>query len=69
MQTIELSGEWFKSSFSGPSGPNCVEVAPLVGGGVAMRDSKDPAGVPLQLTAAQWQVFLRGLKAGQFNLA
>ncbi len=37
----ELPVTWQKSSFSNPSG-NCVELAPLPGGGVAMRNSRDP---------------------------
>jgi hypothetical protein len=35
---------WFKSSASAAG--NCVEVAHLPGGGVAVRDSKDRGKVP-----------------------
>ncbi|MFJ1936816.1 DUF397 domain-containing protein [Kitasatospora sp. NPDC088160] len=51
----ELVGvaDWFKSSYSGGSGNNCVEVADLTGTrfeAVAIRDSKDPAGPALLVT-------------------
>jgi hypothetical protein len=45
---------WVKSSYSGGQSANCVEVAALPGGGRAVRDSKDPAGVVLLLSPAQW---------------
>ena len=41
--TPDLSGaQWRKSSYSGDTGGDCIEVAPL-DGIVAIRDSKDPA--------------------------
>ncbi|GAB2711430.1 DUF397 domain-containing protein [Kitasatospora kifunensis] len=50
----ELAGvaDWFKSSHSG-AGNNCVEVANLSAThqAVAVRDSKDPNGPALLLTA------------------
>lgn len=45
--------QWQKARASIPDG-NCVEIARLPGGGVAMRDSKDPSGPALHLEAAQW---------------
>jgi hypothetical protein len=45
--------EWRKSSFSGGSGGNCVEVATNLPGVIAVRDSKDPDGPALALTPAQ----------------
>jgi hypothetical protein len=44
---------WQKSSYSG-NGGNCVEIAVLPDGRRAVRDSKDPGGTVLVLTAAQW---------------
>lgn len=58
---------WFKSSFSGTGGSACVEVA-LLGDGVAVRDSKDPAGPMLRFTPAQWLAFLAGARTGEFDL-
>ncbi len=54
---------WRKSSYSGASGGNCVEVAGLRGGGHAVRDSKDPGGPALRFTAEEWRAFIRQLKA------
>jgi hypothetical protein len=57
---------WRKSSFSIPGG-NCVELAPLPGGGVAVRDSKDPSGSVLRFTGAEWTAFCAGYDAGEFD--
>ena len=58
--------QWHKSSFSGANG--CVEVA-LVEGGAAVRDSKDPASPVLRFTAREWEAFLAGVRAGEFDPA
>ena len=52
---------WRKAQASIGNGA-CVEVAAFPGG-VAVRDSKDPGGPVLVCSAAQWQVFLRDLRA------
>ncbi|MEU5882086.1 DUF397 domain-containing protein [Spirillospora sp. NPDC047279] len=44
-----LSASWRKSSHSGGDGGQCVELAGI-GGGIAIRDSKDPHGPVLQTT-------------------
>ena len=55
------------SSFSGASG-NCVEVADLPDGGRAVRDSKDGSEGPILLfTSSEWQAFIAGVKAGEFD--
>jgi uncharacterized protein DUF397 len=56
---------WTKSSYSGGSGGNCVEVAALAEGGFAVRDSKEPGGPVLRFTAQGWRSFVRGVKAGR----
>jgi hypothetical protein len=58
---------WVKSSFSGPQG-NCVEVARLADGGVAMRNSRHPDGPALIFTGAEWEAFLSGARNGEFAL-
>lgn len=57
---------WRKSSLSIPGG-NCVELAPLPGGGVAVRDSKDQDGPILRFTGAEWAAFCAGYEAGEFD--
>lgn len=57
---------WFKSSFSAAG--NCVEVAHLPGGGVAVRDSKDRGKSALVYTGPEWEAFLAGAKNGEFDL-
>ncbi|AJC57807.1 MULTISPECIES: DUF397 domain-containing protein [Streptomyces] len=44
------SPRWFKSSYSN-NGGNCIEVAANVPGIIPVRDSKDPHGPRLNLTA------------------
>jgi hypothetical protein len=46
--------EWRKSSRSGGTGGDCVEIAALPLRGIAVRDSKDPSGPVLLLSAGQW---------------
>jgi len=57
---------WRKSSFSNPSG-NCVEAALLPAEGVAVRNSRYPDGPALIFTGAEWDAFIRGVKAGEFG--
>jgi hypothetical protein len=57
---------WSKSSFSGGAEQNCVEVAELNAGGVAVRHSKYPCGPALTFSADEWAAFLRGVLAGEF---
>ena len=59
---------WRKSSCSGNGGGNCVEVASLASGIVAVRDSKDPDGPRLTFTPAEWEAFTAGVRAGEFDL-
>lgn len=57
---------WRKSHASNPSG-DCVEVAELAGGGVAVRNSRDPHGPVLIYTRAEIAAFVRGAKHGEFD--
>jgi uncharacterized protein DUF397 len=58
---------WIKSRRSGPTGGNCVEVAFLADGEVAMRNSRHPAGPALVFTRAEWDAFLGGAWDGEFG--
>ena len=55
-----------KSSFSGSAG--CVEVRLLPDGRIALRDSKNPNLPPHHFSAAEWNAFLAGVRAGEFDL-
>jgi hypothetical protein len=57
---------WFKSSHSNPSG-NCVEVASLPSGEIAVRNSRFPGGPVLLYTQAEIAAFLQGAKDGEFD--
>jgi hypothetical protein len=58
--------QWRKSTASNPSG-NCVEVAVLPDGGVAVRNSRYPAGPALVYTSAEMAAFVAGVKNGEFD--
>lgn len=57
---------WCKSSYSGAQG-NCVELAPLAGGEVAVRNSRHPDGPALVFTRAEMTAFVAGVKDGEFD--
>ncbi|WP_245647176.1 DUF397 domain-containing protein [Microtetraspora niveoalba] len=65
---VDLStAAWKKSSRSGSSGGNCVEVASNLPGVIAVRDSKNPDGPKLLFTPAEWRAFIGGVKDGEFD--
>lgn len=65
---IPAGATWRKSSFSGINGnATCVEVAFLPDGGVATRDTKDRTVAPHRYTAAEWDAFVAGVRAGEFD--
>lgn len=55
-----------KSTFS-EGGGDCVEVA-TTGDSVLVRDSKDPDGPVLRFTPREWEAFVDGVLAGEFDL-
>lgn len=61
-----LDARWVKSRHSNAEG-NCVEVAALADGAVALRNSRDPDGPALIYTLAEVAAFLAGAKDGEFD--
>ena len=61
---VEVAYLWRKSSYSGNNGGNCVEVADNLPNVVAVRDSKDPDGPALILSADQWAGFVARIRSG-----
>jgi hypothetical protein len=57
---------WLKSWHSNPNG-ECVELAALPGGEIAMRNSRFPTGPVLLYTQAEITAFLAGAKDGAFD--
>ncbi|MFF0386039.1 DUF397 domain-containing protein [Streptomyces sp. NPDC004286] len=53
--------EWFKSSYSGNDGPECVEVA-LTSERTHIRDSKTQNGPQLAVPATTWTEFIHSLR-------
>ncbi|AXK35622.1 DUF397 domain-containing protein [Streptomyces armeniacus] len=50
--------DWFKSSYSGGEGGECVEIA-VTEDAVCVRDSKDVSRPPLAVSGASWSRFVR----------
>ncbi|MGW6458942.1 DUF397 domain-containing protein [Streptomyces sp. NPDC055078] len=57
---------WTKSSHSNATG-NCVELAELPGGSVAIRNSRDPQGPALIYTRDEIAAFVAGARSGDFD--
>jgi hypothetical protein len=67
MSATDLSGvAWRKSRRSGAVG-NCVEVARLANGDIAVRNSRFPDGPALVYTQAEITAFVGGVKDGEFD--
>ncbi|MFW3459887.1 DUF397 domain-containing protein [Streptomyces microflavus] len=52
--------QWFKSSYSGGSGTECVEVADLAAT-VGVRDSTRPQGPHISVSLVAWAGFIAGV--------
>lgn len=67
VSAVELAGaQWRKSQRSGKFG-NCVELAALDGGNVAIRHSRAPSGTALVYSRAELAAFVQGAKDGEFD--
>ena len=55
-------GVWRKASYSGGNGGECIEVASTSKPLIAVRDSKDPNGPKLALTAPMWKSFVQRVR-------
>ncbi|MGI5355095.1 DUF397 domain-containing protein [Streptomyces sp. CA-252508] len=66
MRAYDLStAQWRKSTYSDGHGGDCLEVAyDFPGGVVPVRDSKNPTGPVLVVTAPAWRAFVEGVSAG-----
>lgn len=60
------AANWQKASASNSQG-NCVEVAPLPDGQIAVRNSHHPLGPVLIYTRSELAAFLNGAKNGEFD--
>ncbi|MFE1768173.1 DUF397 domain-containing protein [Streptomyces angustmyceticus] len=54
---LEVAYDWSKSTYSGSAGGNCLEVATCPHA-IHVRDSKNPGGPILTLSATAWASFL-----------
>ncbi|WP_414505591.1 DUF397 domain-containing protein [Streptomyces sp. NEAU-L66] len=54
---IEVAYDWRKSSYSGSAGGDCLEVSSCPHA-IHIRDSKNPGGPILTLSADAWSAFL-----------
>ena len=57
--------DWYKSSFS--NGGACVEMR-RAKTEIQVRDTKDRLGPVLTFNRQEWQAFLDGVRAGEFDL-
>ncbi|MFF4605414.1 DUF397 domain-containing protein [Streptomyces sp. NPDC001339] len=56
---------WRKSSYSNTENAGCVEVADGSPSIVPVRDSKNPHGPTLAISAPAWTAFVEAIKSGR----
>ena len=66
-KTDKLGDDFKKSSLSGVTKNLCVEVA-IRKKEIAVRDSKAPGAGTLSFTPDEWDAFVKGVKAGEFDI-
>ncbi|GII82786.1 transcriptional regulator [Sphaerisporangium siamense] len=65
-----LSAAWHISTFSADGGGgDCVEAGPVLDGSerVAVRHSRHTGGPVIVYTRAEWEAFVAGVRAGEFD--
>ncbi|MFJ5737236.1 DUF397 domain-containing protein [Streptomyces microflavus] len=67
VSAAEIEGVTWKKAQASVGGGECVEAAGLPSGGVALRNSRYPAGPALVFTDAEWGAFLAGAKGSEFD--
>jgi hypothetical protein len=65
-QSAPQDATFRKSSFSAPDA-GCVEVG-VADGHLLVRDTKNRDGAVLSFTPEEWDAFVRGVRAGEFDL-
>jgi predicted secreted Zn-dependent protease len=61
----EVAVDWETSTYSGNNG-NCVQ-AGAYGSAIAIRDSKNPTGPALVVSADAWSDLIAGIKSGRIS--
>jgi len=61
------SADWYKSSYSGSNGGQCVEVARNLPGVIAVQDSKD-RGPALVVEPRMFGALVQAIRVGEFDL-
>ncbi|MEV6671800.1 DUF397 domain-containing protein [Streptomyces sp. NPDC051162] len=62
IRASELEATWRKSSYSGPNGGECLEIADNIPNAIPIRDSKHPDGPALFFPPTAWTSFLTSIK-------
>ncbi|BEL05521.1 hypothetical protein Q0Z83_037120 [Actinoplanes sichuanensis] len=65
-QVSSVNVDWRASSFCDHI--NCVEVA-VIGGAIAVRNSKDRSGTVQMYSPEEWTAFLDGITNGDFDFS
>lgn len=68
VRSMNTGEGWHKSSYSGNTEQNCIEVAVGRPDAVRVRDSKDRQGPALAVARGSWSVFLSGVRTGRLDL-
>jgi len=58
--------KWQVSSYCGGNG-ECVAIAKLPDGDVAVKDTKEHDGLMLRFSQREWRAFIAGVRAGEFD--